>query len=226
MPVINVQFGNAAGRLSNLRDLIAEKFPETSLKPGGFVPTGLSSVDKVEGGLRKGAITELVGPLSAGGLFIQAMLGVLLRQECCAALVDAGSSFDPYGCEAMALRRLLWVPCDARQAVKVTDLLLRDGNLPLVVMDLQIADARQLRGIAASTWHRFQRLVEPASTALVVLSSQPMVESAQVRISTSSRLGFASMKQRRRVLLDQLALQVFPRRRQIFPASEWAAQTA
>jgi hypothetical protein len=83
-----------------------------------------------------------------------------------------------------------------------------------------------LRGIAASTWHRFQRLVEPAGTALVVLSSQPMVEYAQVRISTSSQLGLASMKQRRRVLLDQLALQVFPRRRLIFPASELAAQTA
>lgn len=228
MSIVDVQFtAPASGRLEQLRELLSEKFPAAPLKPAGILPTGLSSLDEAEGGLRKGAITELVGPLSAGGLFIENMLGVLLRQQCCAALVDAGGSFDPCGCYPMALRRLLWVPCkDAEQAMKVTDLLLRDGNLPLVVLDLQMTGERQLRRIAASTWHRFQRLLEPVNTTLVVLSNKPMVEAAQVRVSAKVSTGLAFMKQRRRVLLEQLLLQVFPRRRQIFSARELVTRIA
>jgi len=43
--------------------------------------------------------------------------------------------------------------------VKATDLLLHDGNLPLVLLDLQFLPSRALRKIPPSTWHRFGRLV-------------------------------------------------------------------
>ena len=146
------------------------------------------------------------------------MQAVLMRERCFGALVDAASSFDPQGAESPALSRLLWVRCpDVMKAVKVADLLIRDGNLPLILLDLQPVPLREVCRIPASTWHRFQRLVEPTSTAFVVLTSQPVVESAKVRVAIRQRWSLAAMRERRGTLLRQLGAQVFARRH--FPAA-------
>ena len=208
----------ASERIAELRTLLAEKFPVCELKPAGVLPTGFAPFDEAEGGLRRGAVTELVGALSGGALFIEAMLAVLMRERCFGALVDAGCGFDPQGAESPALARLLWVRCaGAMQAVKVADLLIRDGNLPLILLDLQPVPLREVRRIPASTWHRFQRLVEPTGTAFVVLTGQPVVEGAKVRIALRQRWTLAAMRERRRALLDRLSAQVFARRD--FPAA-------
>lgn len=202
-----------AARIVVLRELLAEKFPVCDLKPAGLLPTGLTAFDIAEGGLRRGALTELAGSLSAGGLFVEAMLAVLRREKCFGALIDGGRSFDPQGCHPSALQRLLWVLCgDAEQAVKATDLLLRDGNLPLLMLDLQKLPARSLRRIPASTWHRFQRLLEPTGTALVVLTPQPIVEGATVRMAIRNRWPLSVMRERRNALLARIEAQVFARR--------------
>jgi hypothetical protein len=205
-----------------LRQLIAEKFPVCELKTAGIFATGVRAFDEKEGGLRRGAFSELVGPLSAGALFIESILAAVQRERCFAALIDVGRTFDPQGTQAESLRRLLWVCCaNPMQAVKATDLLLRDGNLPLVILDLQSAAPRDLRRIPASTWHRFQRLVEPTSTALVALTTQPMIESASVRIAVRQRWTLAAMRERRRELLTRVEAQVFPRRQlAVLPSTE------
>lgn len=196
-----------------LRELLAEKFPVAELRPSGLLPTGLAAFDAAEGGLRRGALTELAGPAGSGGLFLGAALAMLRRTRGFGALVDAGRSFDPQGADPRALRRLLWVRCgDAQQAVKAADLLLRDGNLPLLLVDFQRVPARELRRIPASTWHRFQRLVEQTGTAFVVLSPAPMVEGAQVRIAVKNHWSLAAMRRRRGCLLAELEAQVFVRR--------------
>jgi hypothetical protein len=202
-----------AARVIVLRELLAQKFPVCELKPSGILPTGLASFDRAEGGLRRGALTELAGSLSAGGLFLEAMLAVLRRERCFGALIDGGRSFDPQGCPPAALRRLLWVCCaQAEQAVKATDLLLRDGNLPLLLLDLQPLPLRNLRRIPASTWHRFQRLIEPTGTVLVVLTPQPIVEGAAVRIAIRNRWPLSSLRRRRAALLAEIQAQIFARR--------------
>ncbi len=215
-------------RLAALRQLIAEKFPVCALKSAGFFVTGLSAFDESEGGLRRGAFSELVGPLSAGALFTDAMLAAIERERCFAALVDVGRTFDPQGANPALLARMLWVCCaNPMQAVKATDLLLRDGNLPLVILDLQSVSLRELRRIPASTWHRFQRLVEPTSTALVALTTQPMIESASVRIAVRQRWTLAAMRARRRELLTRIEAQVFARRPMaVLPSTEGQRRTA
>lgn len=198
-----------ADRLSDLRRLLAEKYPAAEQKPGGILPTGLASLDAIEGGLRKAAVTELSGASGDGALFLHAMIRALFRESCFAALVDAGRSFEP---EGSALARLLVVLCaDAMQAIKATDLLLRDGNLSLVLLDFQAVPLAQLRRIPASTWHRFQRLAEQTSSALVVLTPQPMVESARVRIATHGRWTLAAQRRWRGELIAQMPVRVFPR---------------
>ena len=199
-------------RLSGLRRLLAEKYPAAERKPGGILPTGFAPVDAVEGGLRRAALTELSGGSGAGALFIHMMLRAVSREKCLAALVDAGCSFEPEGCAPSALTRLLVVLCeDPAQAVKAVDLLLRDGNLSLVLLDLQAAPLREIRRIHASVWHRLQRLVEQTSSALVVLTPQPMVEGARVRIALNAQWTLAAQRRWRQDLLAEMSARVFPR---------------
>ncbi|MEO6789182.1 MAG: hypothetical protein ABI318_23915 [Chthoniobacteraceae bacterium] len=195
-----------------MRRLLAEKFPAAEQKPGGLFRSGLASVDALEGGLRRAAVTELSGASGDGALFLHAMLRALCRENCFAALVDAGRSFDPDGFASSALARLLVVFCtDSPQAVKATDLLLRDGNLSLVLLDLQAVPSAQLRRIPASTWHRFQRLAEQTSSALVVLTPQPIVESARVRIATGGKWTLAAQRRWRGELAAAMPARVIPR---------------
>jgi hypothetical protein len=210
-------------RVAALRDLLQQKYPEAEVSPAGVLPTGVEELDEAGGGLAQGVVTELVGPTSAGTLLTEIMLGVLVRQGCFGALVEAGNSFHPPDADPGALRRLLWVRSPSVMlAVKATDLLLRDGNLRLLLLDLQTAPERELRRIPASTWHRFQRLVEASGMALVILNSQPAIEAARVRIAIRQRWKLECLRRRRKELLRQLSIQVFARRQ--FPLLRDAAQ--
>jgi hypothetical protein len=81
------------------------------------------------------------------------------------------------------LQHLLWVRCSkASEAVKVADLLLRDGNFPLVIVDLVLNAPEQLRKIPQTNWYRLQRLVELLPTACLVFTRYEMVGSAQLKL--------------------------------------------
>ena len=200
-------------RLADLRRMLAEKFPAMEQKPGGILRTGLDDLDAAEGGLRRAALTEFSGTTGAGVLFLQAMLHAVCREQCFAALVDAARTFEPDACPRSSLARLLVVLCaDAAQSVKAADLLLRDGNLALVMLDLQSVPPAQLRRIPANTWHRFQRLAEQTAAAFVVLTTEPMVEAAQVRITAASHWTLAAQRRWRHELIAGASWRVFPRR--------------
>ena len=218
-------------RLADLRRMLADKFPATAQKPGGILRTGLADLDAVEGGLRRAALTEFSGTSGAGALFLQAMLGAIRRESCFAALVDAARTFEPDACPRSSLARLLVVLCaDAMQAVKSADLLLRDGNLSLVMLDLQATPPAQLRRIPANTWHRFQRLAEQTTAAVVVLTPQPMVEAAHVRIASDStpthalQWTLAAQRRWRHELIAGTSWRVFPRRTAV--ARAWESEHA
>ena len=182
-------------------------------KAGGILRTGLADVDAAEGGLRRAALTEVSTASGAGAVFIHAMLRAISRERCFGVLVDAAHSFDADGAAAATLARLLVVFCaDAMQAVKAADLLLRDGNLSLVMLDLQAAPARELQRIPANTWHRLQRLAEQTTAAVVVLTPQPMVEAAQVRITAGEGWTLAVQRRWRHDPIAAAPWRVFPRR--------------
>ena len=99
------------------------------------------------------------------------------------ALIDGRDSFDPCAVANSILRQLLWVRCTkALEAVKAADLLLRDGNFPLVIVDLILNSPEELRKIPQTTWYRLQRLVESVPTACLVLTRYEMVSSAQLKL--------------------------------------------
>ena len=184
--------------LSIFVNLLAERFPQTS-RPGhrpGFA-TGLPAIDLAIGGLPKNAVTELSSPnLSAGSaLLIHALLQRAHRDGFFVALIDGNDSFDPQPA-GHALRNLLWVRChQAAEAVQAADLLLRDGNFPLVVLDLVLNASDELRKIPQTHWYRLQRLVEAAPTAFLVLTRRNMISSAQLKLSLENAWTLADLEQ-------------------------------
>jgi len=205
-------------RLVELRKILAGKYPEEAPRQAGLLETGVAAVDQIEGGLRLGALTEISGSPAGNSLLLQSVLTLLRRQKRLGALIDCGSFFDPDSFPSTSLQRLLWVQCATPAvAVRAADLLLRDSNLCLLLLDLQGANPRELRRVPASTWHRFQRLVEPSNTALLVFTRQPIVESAAVRIAAGWSWNFAALTARRTQLLATLTARIFPRRRLATP---------
>ncbi len=176
----------SAGSIVDLRNLLAERFPQPRTSSQGRIVTGLPALDDtVGGGLPKGTITELTSPnISAGSaLLISMLLQAAHRERHFVALVDGRDSFDPQPLGNSCLRNLLWVRCTkAFDAVKAADLLLRDGNFPLVILDLVLNTPEELRKIPQTSWYRLQRLAEPIPTAFLVLTRHSIISSAQVKL--------------------------------------------
>ena len=180
----------ASDKIIHLRQILAERFPQICAPADERLPTGVPAMDEaIGGGLPKSAITELTSlNLSAGSaLFIHVLLQNAHRRGFFLALVDGRNSFDPQTAGQIALRNLLWLRCAAAaDAVKAADLLLRDGNFPLVILDLVLNPAEELRKIPQSNWYRLQRLVEGAPTAFLVLTRQSIISSAQLKLSLAN----------------------------------------
>jgi hypothetical protein len=177
------------GSIVDLRKLLAERFPHSPVSAAARLITGLSFLDEaIGGGLPKSSITELISrEISAGSAsLIHALLETANGDCYFIALIDGRDSFDPSvlgGPDNARLRNLLWVRCTkALEAVKAADLLLRDGNFPLVIVDLVLNPPEELRKIPQTSWYRLQRLVEASPTACLVMSRHSMVSSAQLKI--------------------------------------------
>ena len=175
-----------SGKIIDLRNLLAIRFPQAPMPVGTRLVTGLVFFDQpVGGGLPKGAITELISPRRSAGSasLVHAFIRGAYRDKYFVALIDGRDSFDPCALANSILHQLLWVRCiKALEAVKAADLLLRDGNFPLVIVDLILNSAEELRKIPQTTWYRLQRLVESVSTACLVLTRYEMVSSAQLKL--------------------------------------------
>lgn len=180
-----------------LRQLVSDRLPGSMGRDrsGPAFPTGVAALDEALGeGLAAGALTEIVSAgAGSGGQLVQ------LRLLCAAAglgrraaLVDATDAFDPQTAGAEALRALIWVRCadpDGGTALRAADLLVRDANIGLVILDLRGCAVLSLRRTPATAWYRLQRAAEVAGVPLVVQTSQPLVPSAACRVELTARFG-------------------------------------
>jgi hypothetical protein len=140
------------------------------------------------GGLWKGALTEISTPVEGkGGAGCLTVLSAVLRASALerrpVALVDAADGFDPQPLDAATLAHLLWVRCQSiPQFLKAADLILRDGNLQVVLMDLRGSPRGALRKIPNTTWYRLQRIAGQSAVACMIATPWFMVSSAQYRV--------------------------------------------
>ncbi|HZT29769.1 MAG TPA: hypothetical protein VFA33_07800 [Bryobacteraceae bacterium] len=146
-----------------------------------LLPTGIPEVDALVGGLPRGCLTEVCGPVSSGRtcLLYAVMAQVAVREEVC-ALVDTDDTFDPVAAAAAGvdLARLLWVRCGGRaeHALKAADLLVQGGGFGLVALDLGDTPVEIARRISLTSWFRLRRAVEHTPTVLLALERQPLAK--------------------------------------------------
>ena len=213
-------------KVIELRKLLSERFPQAhAFRPAeeeSFV-TGVATIDQV--GLPKGAISELVSPEPSGG---SAMLLANLVRSATAnghfiALIDGRDSFDPQSLGPLDCQRLLWVRCrNADETVKAADLVLRDGNLPFVVVDLRLNLQRELRRLNNQVWFRLQTLVNKTAATCLILTPSALVSSARVRLTLKEPLPLAALEERQRDLLQSVHLYMTRKRKGVLdtPAAD------
>ena len=203
-----------ARNIVELRQLLASRFPGVKMTAARETmanrwSTGLGQIDSLlHGGLPKRALSEVVsaGIASGTSLLLRALIERARNQGEWIALIDASDSFDPTNMESDSLSRLLWLRCKtAKEAIKSADMLLHDGTLSLVVLDLLFTPSAQLRRIPSSNWFRIQRVLEHTSTAFVVLTPEHMISNAVARIVLEKRFSLESLDHRRETLLAQIA---------------------
>ncbi len=183
-------------KILDLRKLLAERFAQPTSRPADQLITGLDLFEQT-GGLRKGSITELISERTSAGSawLIHCLLHVAQRERFFLVLIDGRDSFDVESAGSAALAHLLWVRCEnATEALKAADLLLRDGNFPLVILDLVLNATEELRRIPATAWYRLQRLVEASSTSFLVMSRHNLVPSARTKLVLENQWQLAHLE--------------------------------
>jgi RecA/RadA recombinase len=198
-----------ADKVVALRRLLDERFPTVARRERRIVPTGVPAIDALlGGGLLTGTLTELVSEAPSSGS--QSSLGALLLSTRLArqriALVDAAGAFDLAGLDDDAVAHLVWVRCASlAETWRAADLVARDPNYAVVVVDVRGFPVRELLRTKDSVWVRLQRAAEHAVTALAVQSDTAVVPNAARRIVFSQPLGAASLTQPRGAVLAALA---------------------
>ncbi|HEY0285279.1 MAG TPA: hypothetical protein VGC23_07820 [Vicinamibacterales bacterium] len=166
-----------------------------------LVPTGMAELDgRLEGGIPRGHVSEVVGPRSSGRLavLVSALAAATLRGEA-VALIDPLDMFDPVSASASGLdfQRMLWVRGEASssarvslsceygtlqksldRAVKALNIVLQAGGFGLVVLDLAEVAAPTIKRLPYTTWLRLHRVIEGSETACVLIGSEPIARSA------------------------------------------------
>ena len=205
-----------AGKIIELRELLARHISAPPVRRDCGTPTGVETVDQaLDGGLTPGVIVELVCPAKSvgGSSLMLAMLRHLAGAGRWSALIDGRDTFDPQNAGATVLAHLLWIRCrKAEEALRAADLLLRDGNLPLVFLDLRDNSPAELRKTPGTTWYRFQRMLEPTALALLVLTPRALVPCAQARLQLSSSLGIEALDAEPAELLRSVRVEALQRR--------------
>jgi hypothetical protein len=202
-----------------LRQQLAERFPQLrsgsaqfrNALAGSELPSAKTNPAPdlqafLAGQLTKGRITELIpqNP-SCGSAFVLSTLIRRLATDHWVALIDGSDSFDAAGVESGSLPRFLWVRCqNADQALKSADLLLRDGNIPVVLLDLALNPDRQLRKIPSSTWYRLQRIIHNHSTALLAVVPWHLIPCADNKCFLRRSFGLSAIAQSESELLEKI----------------------
>jgi hypothetical protein len=199
-------------KIIQLRDLIQRHLSAPPARRAARLETGVAVLDEaLEGGLPKGALVEIV--CAAPGMGGSSLLLTVLRQAAAqhrwSALIDGRDAFDPASAGEAVLAGLLWIRCRAAaEAMRSADLLLHDGNLPLVVLDLRDNPDAELRRIPDPQWYRLQRALEPTATAALAFTPRAMIPCAQARLLLTNHLGLDALECEQDAIVRALGLEL------------------
>ena len=211
-----------ATKIIELRAQLKAQFPEAHAEsrfrqmeePSTAPQFGLPCLD--QHAIPPGSVVEIVGPRwSCGsGLLLVGLLEATLRQGRYAALIDGRDAFDPQSLPGDLLQRLLWVRCKkVEQVTRCADLLLRDGNLPLVIADMQLNATRDLQRVPGSTWFRLRALAESRGACFFAFTPCQTVAGVRLRLLVDQGLGLDALDEPRMGLVQSLQVRAMIERR-------------
>lgn len=196
--------------VSALRSLISVRFPERRRRPHGSVSASVGPLDgALGGGLPAGRLTELVSaaPSSGGQTVVASLLASTQAARQRIALVDGADAFVPGAVHGDLLRHLVWVRCQGpEQAFAAADILVRDGNYAVVILDLRGCAERVLRRTPSCVWYRMQRAAEGGSVAVLVQTVFPLVPAVPCRLVLEAPLCLDDADMEREQVAARLAV--------------------
>lgn len=192
--------------IAALRTLVAAWTPVPLARSGEGIATGVPAIDAVlGGGLPRGRVTEVVSaaPSSGGELIFGALLASTRAARLRVALIDAADGFAPKNYGADLLRHLVWVRARSLpEALGCADVLVRDGNYAVLVLDVRGIAARVLRQQPSSAWHRLRLSAEQGAGAVLVQSAAGFVPAVPWRLTLGVAAGLSAL---RRTRVDRIA---------------------
>jgi len=201
-------------KILHLRQLLAERFGHSTLPDETCCITGFRALDEI--GVPCGALSEIVSspaPGPGGSLLLYSLLHAALGRRERVILIDGKDSFAPKGLPQAELDRLVWVRCrEAGQAIKAADLVVRDGNVSLVIVLFTLNPVAELRRVQPASWQRLQLLAEKSGVTLLAFVPQAQIGCARLRISVNGAFPLARLHVARDELTANLALHVERRR--------------
>ena len=171
-------------QIEQLRRQLREKFPAAHRAPAPEEPTPQAAPLEFSAG----HLSEIISPRHSAGASL--VISELLEQkrDLPLALVDGRDTFDPASYGNEKCRHLIWLRCSkTEQALKCTDLLLSDGNLPLVILDLHLVSERELRQIPTALWHRLKIQARDSGATLVAMTPRALVPTPHRRLTLGGR---------------------------------------
>ena len=198
--------------IASLRSLVAAWTPAPLTRSGDGIVTGVPALDAaLGGGLPRGRVTELVSaaPSSGGELVFGALLASTRAARLRVALVDAADGFAPNNFRADLLRHLVWVRARSLpEALACADVLVRDGNYAVLVLDVRGVPARALRQQPSGAWHRLRLSAEQNPGAVLVQSAAGFVPAVPWRLVLDTPAALGELRRTRAERLAALAVRV------------------
>ena len=196
--------------LANLQRQLREKFPMAHRKLALTAADASPDFDlENPATFPCGGITEIIPAHPAAGISL--ILASLLEHEPPTstvpelALIDGRDGFDPASFSAIECSKLLWLRCQTpEQSLKAADLILRDGNLPRLVIDLLSFPISELRRIPNNVWYRLKQLIETYDSTTIALCPQELIPCARLRLSMRSGFTLDHLVFSRQELFQQL----------------------
>lgn len=145
--------------------------------------TGISSFDRMAGGLIKGGICEISGEDGSGkrGLATSILAAAAARNGLC-AVVDGTDGFDPVSAEenGAVLDKTLWIRCggDVTKAIMSAEHLVQSRLFEIIWLDLGGFPEETLNSLPGSYWYKFKVGLQGARTTLVVTVGNAKARSA------------------------------------------------
>jgi hypothetical protein len=198
----------------------------------GRLSCGIAQIDALMGGLARGRISEITGPISSGKTTIAAsFVSAASQRGEVVGWVDVPGAFDPRSLEAAGadLARIMWVSFPKKPAfsrggfvnkererrieLKAAELILEAGGFGLVVIDFGAMHFP----LSQSAALRLARAAERSGTAVLALANNRVCGTfAALTLSMSKlRASFSRMSKDAPVLFDGLRLEALVERNKL-----------